>query len=345
MRTDRISGPLAAALLLAVAAPGLARAVEVDRINPVEVCTPEDSRLSELSGLASDGSRWYAVSDGGSAVRVFELDPATCEVRGERSAPQNPYDVEDLALQNGTLWLADTGDNRSKRDNVALHVLPPGGGASLYRLSYPDGPHDAEALLLDRAGVPHLVTKEPLGAAGVYRPAAPLDTTRTVPMERVGTVSLRSTRTPGGPVDSPVGSVMVTGGSVSPDGTFVALRTYTEAYVYRAPDGDVVKALGTEPVRIPLPDEAQGEAIAWEPGGGLLSGSEDYDPIRRMPGADGGPVTADEAEGAAPGGSADAPPSGSSAEDDGMSTGSSLLLAGIAAALFAYLVGWRRRRS
>ncbi|MFC7344052.1 hypothetical protein [Saccharopolyspora griseoalba] len=342
VRSDRIGGPLAVALLLTAAGSGPARAVEVDRINPVEVCTPEDSRLAELSGLVSDGSRWYAVGDGGSSVRVFELDPATCEVRGVRSAAQNPYDVEDLALRDGALWLADTGDNRARRDDVALHVLPPGGGAALYRMSYPDGPHDAEALLLDGRGVPHVVTKEPLGAAGVYRPAGPLDAARTVPMERVGTVSLRSTRTPGGPVNGSVGSVMVTGGSVSADGALVALRTYTDAYVYRAPGGDVVEALKTEPVRIPLPDEAQGEAIAWEPGGGLLSGSEEYDPIRRIPGADGGPVTADEAAGAPPGGSAEAQPG---AEDDDLSTGSSLLLAGLAAGLFVYLIGWRRRRS
>ncbi|GAA2340423.1 hypothetical protein GCM10009854_16070 [Saccharopolyspora halophila] len=341
MRPDRIGGALAAAVLLTATGPAnAAQAVQVNRIPPVELCAPEDSRLSELSGLVSDGARWYAVGDGGSSVRVFELDPATCEVRSVRTAPQNPYDVEDLALRDGTLWLADTGDNRAKREDVALHVLPPGGGAALYRMSYPDGPHDAEALLLDGSGVPHVVTKEPLGTAGVYRPAEPLDAQRTVPMERVGSVSLRSTRTPGGPVSTAVGSVMITGGSVSADGNLVALRTYTEAYVYRAQDGDVLSALESEPVRIPLPDEEQGEAIAWEPGGGLLSGSEGYEPIRRIPGADGGPVTAEEVGGTSPGGEA----SGESAED-GLSTGSAMLLAGVAAALLMYLIGWRRRRA
>ncbi|RRO14972.1 hypothetical protein EIL87_19190 [Saccharopolyspora rhizosphaerae] len=311
---------------------------------PVELCTVEDSELSELSGLASDGTRWYAVGDGGSSVQVFVLDPATCAVRGQRTADNDPYDVEDLALApDGALWLADTGDNRHNRKDVALHVLPEGSGAQLYRMSYPDSPHDAEALLLDRNGVPHIVTKEPLGWAGVYRPSQPLDPHATVPMERVGSVSLRATKTPGGPLQGSTGSVLVTGGSVSQDGTLVALRTYTEAYVYRSPDGDVLEALKGEPVRIPLPDEEQGEAIAWEPGGSLLSGSEGNEPIRRVSGADGNAADEPVTPSVPPGGDADqAQPA---TEEDGMSTGRALLLAGVVAALVVYLVGWRRRRS
>ncbi|MEB3368472.1 SdiA-regulated/phytase-like domain-containing protein [Saccharopolyspora mangrovi] len=341
MRPDRVGGLTGAALLAACAVltgmPAHAQSA------PVELCTVEDGELSELSGLASDGANWYAVGDGGSSVQAFVLDPASCEVRSQRTGSNNPYDVEDLALApDGSLWLADTGDNRHNRKNVALHVLPAGGGAAMYRLSYPDSPHDAEALLLDRAGVPHIVTKEPLGWAGIYRPARPLDPNETVPMERVGSVSLRATKTPGGPLDGSMGSVLVTGGSVSQDGTLVALRTYTEAYVYRSPNGDVLEALKGEPVRIPLPDEEQGEAIAWEPGGSLLSGSEGNEPIRRVSGADGSP-SAETTGQPAPGGDADqAQPA---TEEDGTSTGRALLFAGVIAALLVYFIGWRRRKA
>ncbi|SFS67438.1 hypothetical protein [Saccharopolyspora flava] len=344
MRPDRASGLTGAALLAAcVIVTGMPAHAQSA---PVDVCDVEDSDLAELSGLASDGSHWYAVGDGGSAVQVFVLDPQTCEVVSERTSPVDPYDVEDLALApDGSVWLADTGDNRHDRKTVALHVVPPGGGSTLYRMSYPDSPHDAEALLLDRAGVPYLVTKEPLGWAGVYRPAQPLDPNATVPMERVGTVSLRATKTPGGPLDGSMGSVLVTGGSVSADGTLVALRTYTEAYVYRSPNADVLEALRGEPVRIPLPNEEQGEAIAWEPDGGLLSGSEGNEPIRRVSGADGGPSDETEANPAPGGGDQAQSDQDQPANEDGMSTGRSLLFAGVIAALLVYLVGWRRRRS
>jgi 1-acyl-sn-glycerol-3-phosphate acyltransferase len=66
----------------------------------------------------------------------------------------------------------------------------------------------------------------------------------------------------------------------------VALRTYTDAYVYAAPDGDVLAALQRQPVRIPLPGEKQGEAIAFDPDGTLLSGSEGVgEPLRAVRGA------------------------------------------------------------
>lgn len=213
------------------------------------------------------------------------LDPADCTVVDVITGRGDPFDVEDLALApDGALWLADSGDNDRVRDTVALHRVEPGGGAALYRLMFPDGPHDAEALLLDRAGVPHLVTKEVLGGAGVYRPAGPLTEPGPTPLERVGTVILGPTDTPGGPLGR-TGSTVVTGGAVSADGTIVALRTYTDAYLWFAPDGDVVAALGHDPVRVPLPGEPQGEAVALAPGGALLSASEGGAPVRRVPDA------------------------------------------------------------
>ncbi|PRY30353.1 hypothetical protein [Umezawaea tangerina] len=263
--------PLVAGLLLLVTA-GSAHA---DPAVPVALCTVTDQRLEELSGLASDGDRLFAVNDsddGGIAVQVVGRD---CEVRDTITVAVNPFDVEDLALApDGALWLADTGDNNRTRETVALHVVSQAGDSALYRLTYPDGKHDAEAILLDGKGVPYVVTKEPIGSALVYRPAGPLVDGATVPMEKVASVSIKGTDTPGGPLQSSVVTRVVTGGAVSRDGKVIALRTYTDAYLYPMPDGDVVAALKADPVRIPLPNEAQGEAIAFDPDGTLLSGSE-----------------------------------------------------------------------
>ncbi|MEU6264039.1 hypothetical protein [Saccharopolyspora shandongensis] len=350
MSTAGAGGAAAAALLLSVASGMVPAAAAEQPLAPVEKCRVGDKRLAELSGLASDGAAWYAIGDGGSSLRVFVLDPADCSVRGVRTASNDPYDVEDLALgPDGSLWLADTGDNRRRRDDVALHVMHPGGGATLYRLTYPDGPHDAEALLLDRAGVPHIVTKEPLGAAGVYRPSAPLAADRTVPLERVGSISLRSTQTPGGPVRDAVGSVLVTGGSVSRDGTLVAIRTYTEAYVYNAPDGDLVAAFQREPLRIPLPNEQQGEAIAWEPDGALLSGSEGNQPVRHISGvAAAARTSGEQGEDTAappPGGDTDQAQPPASPGGTRMSAGQALLLAAALSGLLIFVTSRLRRRT
>ncbi|MBB5959950.1 hypothetical protein FHS29_006572 [Saccharothrix tamanrassetensis] len=240
-----------------------------------DVCQVTDQRLEELSGLASDGDEWFAINDSDTGRIQLQVMDRTCEITRTITAATNPFDVEDLALApDGTLWLADTGDNGRSRETVALHAISPDGTARLYRLTYPDGKHDAEALLLDAGGVPHIVTKESLGSPLVYRPTGDLDENAPTPMRQVAKVSISGSDTPGGPLQSSVVTRVVTGGAMSKDGRVAALRTYTDAYLFPVPDGDLAKALESDPVRIPLPNEPQGEAITFDPDGTLLSASE-----------------------------------------------------------------------
>jgi hypothetical protein len=254
---------------------------------PATLCKVSDKRINELSGLVSDGQHWYASNDGGTKIQVFVLG-RDCAVQRTITNPMDPYDVEDLArASDGTLWLSDTGDNDKKRQTVALVALTMAGKATLYRLTYPDGQHDVEALLLDRKGTPYLVTKTPFGDSGIYRPVSALTSPGPTPLEKVGSLEFKPTDTPGGPVAG-FGSVLVTEAATSADGSVIALRTYTDAYLYSAPDGDVLAALKRAPVRVPLPDEQQGEALAFEPDGTLLSGGEGTgQPNRAVPGATG----------------------------------------------------------
>ncbi|RVW03756.1 hypothetical protein EF834_10550 [Rhodococcus spongiicola] len=243
-------------------------------------CTPTDPALRELSGLAVIDGTMYGVGDSGTDDTVAVLG-GDCSVTSTLSVPVDPYDIEDMGVgPDGRLWLADIGDNNRVRSTVALTSLDPTSGeGNLHRLTYPDDAHDAETLLVQRDGVPLIVTKEILVANGIYRPVGgsaldDLESPGPTPLERVGEVRLGPTPTPGGPV--PVGgSTLVTGGAVSADGTVAALRTYTDVYLYSAPDGDLVRAItATTPVRVELPNEPQGEAIAFTPDGDLISGSE-----------------------------------------------------------------------
>lgn len=280
-RSRRSRACLVAALIALFLLPGTALAA--GKLKPM--CTVDDPRLTELSGLASDGTKIYAVNDGGTKLKVFVLD-RSCAVRTIITGDIDPYDIEDLAVANdGTLWLGDTGDNSLQRDTVAVHTLRPDGTARLYRLTYPDGRHDAEALLLGPSGVPYIVTKNVLGTAGVYRPTGPLRSPGPTPLTKVAEVTIPASPTNGGPAGA-ASSALVTGGAVSRDGSVVALRTYTDAYLYSAPDGDIEAALTRQPVRIPLPRERQGEAVALAPDGSLLSGGEGSgQPIRSVSGA------------------------------------------------------------
>lgn len=84
-------------------------------------------------------------------------------------------------------------------------------------LRYPDGAHDAQALLVDpRSGALVIITKSFDGRAGVYR-SAPRASAGS--LHRVGTLSLAA-------------ADAVTAGSVSADGRTVVLRTYRRAFVW-----------------------------------------------------------------------------------------------------------------
>ncbi|GAA2563794.1 hypothetical protein [Pseudonocardia hydrocarbonoxydans] len=250
-------------------------------------CVVTDDRLAELSGMLVDDGAIWAMSDGGREVTVHRLDD-DCAVAQTRTAGIDPFDAEDLALgPDGEYWVADTGDNERSRETVAAIVLPVRGEARLHRFTYPDGPHDAEALVVDADGVPFVITKEVGAPAGVYRPAAPPEGRGPFPLERVAQVSLPASDTEGGPIGG-VGTRTVTGAALSADGTVLALRTYTDAWLFPVDGGDVAAALSGQPTRIPLPGEPQGEAVAFEADGTLLSASEtrvEPGELRAVPGA------------------------------------------------------------
>ena len=308
-------------------------------------CTISDRRITESSGLVAAGDSLYTVNDGGDRLRVFVLDRG-CRVRRVIENPLNPYDVEDLARSpDGTLWLADIGDNDAARRTVAVELLTDSGEASLFRFSYPDGAHDAEALLLDRHGRPYLVTKEPLGAR-VYTPARTPAADRSTPLRLVVRLPFPPTGTPGGPVGA-VSQVLVTGGAVAAGGTRLVLRTYTDAYLWSAPDGDLAAALRSgRPDRIALPATAQGEAIAFSADGRTLLTSTEGLPAAVHA------VPLDDADGAASGSPGPTQPgptqpgptptgrSGSAAADPAADGGGSSLGRAAVAALLAGALIW-----
>ncbi|MGY1772151.1 hypothetical protein [Blastococcus sp. SYSU D00813] len=267
-RAGLTGSALLAGLALSLVAASPAQAEEAAPATPQ--CDITDPRLTELSGLVvgSDGTM-LAINDGGDLVQVFVLDPA-CEVTRVHEAGVDPFDPEDLAVgPDGTVWLADTGDNTGTRETVALIALRPDGSTAVHRLTYPDGPHDAEALLLAPDGTPYVVTKEVLGSSDVFRPVAALEPNGTVGLVEVASVDLTLTGTPGGPVGR-AGQLLVTGGAVAADGHALALRTYTDAYVWPLAGSDVAAALAAEPVRVALPESPQGEAISFSADGTSL---------------------------------------------------------------------------
>jgi hypothetical protein len=309
------------------------------------LCTITDRRIPESSGLAAAGDQLYTINDGGEKLQVYVLDRG-CRVRRVIQNPVNPYDVEDLARgADGTLWLADIGDNDANRSTVALELLTEAGEATLFRFRYPDGPHDAEALLVDRRGRPYIVTKEPL-TARVYTPATSPSTDRATPLRKVATVSVPLTGTRGGPV-GPASQVLVTGGAVAPGGSRLALRTYTDVYLWTVANDDVAAALQADPARrIALPATTQGEAVTFSSDGrSLLTSTENLPaPVYAVPLGDLAAPEANIPPGRSAGPTTSAAPPASSAPSGTDPRFGTAVLAGLIAAGLIW-AGSRLRRS
>ncbi len=229
------------------------------------ICQVTDDRLAEASGLAVDPDRMFMVNDGGTSVQVYVLD-TDCQVDEVIEAPVDPYDVEDLArASDGTLWLADIGDNEGSRDTVALHTLGADGTAALFRMTYPDGAHDAETLLMAPDGTLLVVTKGDSGPVAVYRFPKELRSGATHPLERVG-----NARDAG----QPAATARITDGAVSADGVWVVLRTQRHVVFHRMADlfsGNWREAGRLDVKRL---GELQGEGIALGADGTLYLAGE-----------------------------------------------------------------------
>lgn len=227
-----------------------------------------DLRIDESSGLAHSRAHpgvFWIHNDSGDSARFFAVDDLGHTLAAYHLDGVDPVDWEDMALGPGPddgpwIYLGDIGDNLEDRKQIAVHRLPEpdprasGGGdlvlagAEVIRFSYPDGPHDAETLLVDpQSGDLAIVTKG--DKTRIYRAAAPLTPAGLHVLEEVQ------------PVVAPL--IFASGGDVSPAGDFVAIRSHDQALLWLRPaGGELGDAFAAAPCVLPLAVEVQGEALA-----------------------------------------------------------------------------------
>lgn len=262
-----------------------------------------DPRIDESSGLATstDGRLVFTHNDSGDTARFFAVGPdgrtrTTYVLPGVQAR-----DWEDMARgpdEKGRpcLWLADIGDNDAKRDRgILVHRVREPAATSRakvtteaptsFRLLYPDGPGDAEGLMVHpRTGRLYVVTKPLAGPAQVYAAPEVLDPDGPNRLERVAQAQVEATGTPGGPGIGGLANLLVTAADIAPDGSRVAVRTYTDLYEWDVPGDDVAAAFRSRPVVTPLPETRQGEGLAYAPDGRsvLVSSEGRGSPVYRV---------------------------------------------------------------
>ncbi|MDX6214787.1 MAG: hypothetical protein QOG99_371, partial [Frankiales bacterium] len=226
---------LLAALLAAAPAPTAGAA------GPT-LCTLQDHRIAESSGLAVSHDILWTHNDSGDTARFFALD-RHCRTLATYNVMNNvtnetATDWEDMARGGGSLWFGDIGDNAATRSQVQVIRVPEptvtrgehGLRATVYLFRYEDGPHDAETLLVHpRTGQLFVVSKSYDGSATVY--AAPLHPSATTlnTFTKVAQLQTHVTGTAGGPLGA-LGQLSLTAGDINATADRIVLRTYTDAY-------------------------------------------------------------------------------------------------------------------
>jgi hypothetical protein len=156
--------------------------------------------IGEVSGVVASrrhpGLLWIE-EDSGNPARIYGVDLQGSHLETVDVTGAENRDWEDIALAGGRIWLADIGDNAEVRTSVQIysfrepHPSTTSVTASRLTLTYPDGPHNAEALFVDgRRGNLFIVTKQE-GTAGVYRTSiAGLGSEATRRLRLIETLSL-----------------------------------------------------------------------------------------------------------------------------------------------------------
>jgi hypothetical protein len=225
------------------------------------------AELPEGSGVAmsqrSPGRLW-AHNDSGAPV-LLALDDKGAVAGRVRVPGAKVEDWEAVAVGDcpaGTcIYVADIGDNDAERRSIAIYRVPepadasgPVAAADILRATYPDGAHDAEALLVTPKGEILIVTKGDTGPVAIYRFPQDIKPGGTVTLQRIGEPR-RAGRV--------AADERITDGAVSPSGSWIALRTTTAVLVYRT--AELLSGNWGETSRISLKalGEPQGEGIAF----------------------------------------------------------------------------------
>lgn len=235
-----------------------------------KVDLPERSELSGLAASAIHDGVFYTHNDSGDSARMFAIDMSGALLATFTLKGTTAIDWEDVAVgpcsagsANSCVFLADTGDNDSKRASYTVYRVPeptqrPAGRATLevtadaLAFRYPDGSHNAEALLVHHStGRVSLVTKGD-GPSSIYLFPEKLTTAAPMTLTLAGSFSL------------PSGSPRVTAADHAPDGRGILLRTYSTIWFFPGAEIDGAETiLKNTPCSAPSALEAQGESVAF----------------------------------------------------------------------------------
>lgn len=238
---------------------------------------PLSATLDETSGLAlsrADSELLWTHNDSGGEPEIFAVRPEGDVVRTVEVAGARNRDWEDISAGpcpgGHCLYIGDIGDNQAEHSELTIYrVEEPGPdvrvtpAAERLRARYPGGARDAEALFVLPGGDLYLITKGRTSNVALYRYPPPFRADEVVDLEHVLDLSDREVEL----------SEQVTSAEASPDGRWVAVRSYASLMLFRT-DDLLAGRPATSVIDVSALGAPQGEAVAIQNDGRVALTSE-----------------------------------------------------------------------
>ncbi|WP_299499446.1 hypothetical protein [Mucilaginibacter sp.] len=227
--------------------------------------------LLEISGVAAsrmNAGILYIHNDSGNPNQVYLTDGSGTDNGTLTLTPVGNRDWEDIAVGPGPdagksyVYVGDIGDNDLKYSSVFVYRFPEPDltGKTLpfvssvatvdqIQLKYPDGPRNAETLIVDPLTKDIYIISKESNQAKIYVARYPQSTTAVTTLTPIAQLLFNK----------------ATGGDISPDGTEILLRSNELVWYWKLPANTSISAgLITKPQHAPfINNEPQGEGICF----------------------------------------------------------------------------------
>jgi hypothetical protein len=252
--------------------------------------------MNEISGIAASGINpdlYYIHNDSGDTSRFFAMLPngelkSTIYFNGDPNERLGVNDCEDIAVGPGPakgksyVYVGDIGDNGSRYNYITVYRIEEkpewakdttlNANAVPIHFKYPDGPKDAETLMIDPIEKLIYIVSKRQDSVTVYTSPLNYKPNDTLVLNKRCKLFF-----PGYKLFK-----WITAGDISKDGQHVLLKSYTKVYYWKRENNEPIwKTLQKKPQILPYIQEKQGEAIGFTPDGkGYYTTSEGvYSPI------------------------------------------------------------------
>lgn len=226
--------------------------------------------INEASGIAASkiniGVLWTH-NDSGDSARIFAMNIHGEHLGVYRIEGVTNRDWEDIEVGPGPdenknyIYIAETGDNFAQYETKFIYRVPEpdvdSNQAPVYAtlkncdvitFKYPDGPRDAETILVDPLTKDIYIVSKREKNVRVYLARYPQSLKDTIIIKYMLTLPF----------------TMIVGGDISYNGEEILLKTYDKVYYWkRKPEESVAQTLKDKYYNLPYIHEPQGEAIGW----------------------------------------------------------------------------------